>query len=125
MGARVQPIFTPPWNRCVAATSTALAELGFRVLSRSTSVAPLAIDGLAELPIRIDWLAHRKGLRLSRAALGQLLADAIQTPGPLGVMFHHAQMDADGRGAVGELMGLLATHRAARWAPMWALSCGA
>ena len=34
LGARVDPIFTPPWNRCTADTGRCLAALGFEVLSR-------------------------------------------------------------------------------------------
>ena len=41
----VQPVFTPPWNRCTRVTGQVLNELGFRVLSRHISEEPLALRG--------------------------------------------------------------------------------
>ena len=70
LGARVDPIFTPPWNRCTAETGRCLAELGFEVLSRESRAAPLGVPGLRELPVSVDWFAHRHGERLSPAELG-------------------------------------------------------
>lgn len=121
VGPRVHPIFTPPWNRCTRVTGACLVKLGFRVLSRDSTAMPLRLAGLIELPIRIDWLAHRKGQRLSQEALGVLLADALTTPHPIGIMFHHAQMDSDERRATGELLRLLARHDAVRCHGMWSL----
>src|SRR5918999_1078613 len=34
LGLRLDPIFTPPWNRCTAATGRCAAALGLTVLSR-------------------------------------------------------------------------------------------
>ena len=59
LGARVDPIFTPPWNRCTADTGRCLAALGFEVLSREARAAPLDVPGLHELPVSIDWFAPR------------------------------------------------------------------
>ena len=61
LGERVDPIFTPPWNRCTADTGRCLAELGFEVLSREARAAPLDVPGLRELPVSVDWFAHRHG----------------------------------------------------------------
>src|SRR3954470_22008778 len=49
LGGCLQPVFTPPWNRCTEATGRCLAELGFRVLSREHRAEPLRVDGLAEV----------------------------------------------------------------------------
>src|SRR4051812_14537877 len=54
-GERLDPIFTPPWNRCTPDTGAALAELGLRILSREARAIPLDVPGLLELPIHIDW----------------------------------------------------------------------
>ena len=107
LGDRVDPIFTPPWNRCTADTGTALAELGFRVLSRESRAAPLAVAGLYELPIHVDWV------RLAPLELGTRIAAAIEAGGPVGLMFHHAVMDDDMR-RMSELLGLLAGHERVR-----------
>ena len=87
LGNRVDSIFTPPWNRCTPDTGSALAELGFRVLSRESQAEPLRVPGLFELPIQIDWV------RFSPLELGARIARAIQSGGPVGLMFHHAVMD--------------------------------
>ncbi|HKN96105.1 MAG TPA: hypothetical protein VJX10_03225 [Pseudonocardiaceae bacterium] len=122
LGPSVEPIFTPPWNRCTPQTGQCLAELGFAVLSREAKAAPLAVPGLVELPISVDWFAHRKGMRLSRAEFGDLVAATVLSGRPVGVMFHHAIMDAGERAAVGELLGLVARHPMASSSPMRALA---
>lgn len=122
LGSAVEPIFTPPWNRCTAVTGQCLVELGFRVLSREWRAAPLAQPDLQELPVRVDWFAHRKQVRLTRSEFGALLAEAVEAPGPTGIMFHHAVMDHDDRGAAGDLLQLLATHPRARVHSMLALA---
>jgi hypothetical protein len=99
LGDLVQPIFTPPWNRCTHDTGQVLVDLGFTVLSREWRAAPLGIDSLTEVPIRIDWVkpdAHEE------------LAAALATATPVGVMFHHAVMDAVDLGRADELLALLA-----------------
>jgi peptidoglycan/xylan/chitin deacetylase (PgdA/CDA1 family) len=110
LGELVDPIFTPPWNRCTRTTGFCLAELGYEVLSREARAAPLDVPGLVELPIRIDWRAHRKRMPLTRAELGVLIASEIRTDVPVGLMFHHALMDEDDRAAADALLSLLAEH---------------
>jgi peptidoglycan/xylan/chitin deacetylase (PgdA/CDA1 family) len=104
-----QPIFTPPWNRCTADTGQALVALGFRVLSREARAAPLGIDGLDEIPIRVDWV---------KIDAIERLAAAIGDGGRVGVMFHHAEMDTDELARADELLALLAGDDRVRAAPM-------
>jgi hypothetical protein len=113
-GHTVGDIFTPPWNRCVAVTGECLLRAGFRVLSRDATAAPLGLEGLCELPVTVDWFASRKGVRLSLDELGAQLANAVRTPGPVGLMLHHALMDADELARTGELLALLAAHHNSR-----------
>ncbi len=113
-GALVRPIFTPPWNRCTAVTGECLRQLGFRALSRDATATPLDIEGLLELPVTIDWFASRKNVRLSLDELGTKLAATVKATIPVGIMFHHAQMDAGERQSAGELLALLASHPNAR-----------
>jgi peptidoglycan/xylan/chitin deacetylase (PgdA/CDA1 family) len=116
LGPHVEPIFTPPWNRCTEVTAECLAELGFACLSRESRAAEL--DGIAELPVHVDWFAHRRGARLARPELGARLAAQASEGGPLGVMLHHAVMDVDELAALDELVALVAAHDAARFVPM-------
>jgi hypothetical protein len=123
LGGRVAPIFTPPWNRCSAVTAACLGELGFRVLSRDAAAAAAKVPGLTEVPIHVDWFARRKGERLSRAAVAErMAADITRGAAPLGVMLHHALMNARERASAGELLGLLAEHPMVRPTPILALA---
>jgi hypothetical protein len=116
LGDAVEPIFTPPWNRCTADTAAAARELGFEVLSREARAPRFALDGLRELPVSLDWFAKRDGARLTLAELGELAADRVRSGAPLGVMLHHAVMDDGELAAAGELLDVLAGHeRVRRW----------
>jgi hypothetical protein len=122
LGDVAQPIFTPPWNRCTVDTGRCLVDLGFRVLSREWRAAPLGLAGLHELPIRVDWFAHRNGVRLPPPELGAQLGDAIREGGPVGLMLHHAVMSAADFRRAGDLLALLAGHPGVRAGPIlhWA-----
>ena len=120
-GARLQPIFTPPWNRCAAHTPALLAELGFAALSRDRGAAPQ--DELPELPVDVDWTRqHRAG---GAPAVAQALVQAVQQRGadgaPLGLMLHHAVMERAELALFEGWLARLARHPQARWQPMQAL----
>jgi hypothetical protein len=106
--APLDPIFTPPWNRCTIATGRALVSAGHRVLSRESRAPALEVRGLAELPIHIDWFAQRKGVRLMRPELAVAIAEQARRGGPVGIMLHHAMMDGAERDGVSELLAVLA-----------------
>lgn len=111
LGDAVAPIFTPPWNRCTETTGRCLLELGFEVLARDSTAAPLGLDGLTEVRVRVDWC---KPDRVAR------LAAAIRGGGPVGVMLHHATEDAAGLAAIGELLGVFTAHPNAECLPLLA-----
>ena len=113
LGSTLDPIFTPPWNRCTAITGECLRDLGFRVLSRDATAPSLALSGLKELPISIDWFAKKNGKRLSFQSLGTLIARTAKQKQPIGIMLHHELMSADERDRLGDLLVLLSTHRQA------------
>ena len=114
LGALVQPIFTPPWNRCGKQTGECLIRLGFRVLSRDYSAEPLRLPGLLEMPVHVDWFARRKGEALKREQMGMLIAELMSDSDPVGIMFHHELMDEGERHAAGELLSLLSLHSRAK-----------
>ena len=113
----LDPIFTPPWNRCTSDTGACLAELGFAALSRESRAAPVGIAGLRELPVHVDWVR----LPPTAEGLGARLADAFRCGAPAGVMFHHAVMDRADLRRAGELLTLVAGHPRARPATMASL----
>jgi peptidoglycan/xylan/chitin deacetylase (PgdA/CDA1 family) len=108
------PIFTPPWNRCTATTGHCLVELGFEALSRESRAETLAIPGLSEMPVNIDWFAHHKGVRLNHLEFSKLLAEVIGRSGRVGLMLHHADMNGAEREAANELFALFAGHDSVR-----------
>jgi peptidoglycan/xylan/chitin deacetylase (PgdA/CDA1 family) len=108
LGDRVDPFFTPPWNRCTRDTGEAAVDLGFRVLSREHRAEPLGVAGLAEVPVHVDWFAKKKGAPLGRAAVGEQIAGHVADGGPVGVMFHHAVMDTASLRRADDLLALLA-----------------
>lgn len=113
LGSALDPIFTPPWNRCTELTTACLTKLGFRVLSRDSTAASLAFSDLKELPVSIDWFAKKKGERLSLQALGRLIAQAVKETKRVGIMLHHERMSAEERNPLGDLLLLLSSHRQA------------
>ena len=114
LGPALEPMFTPPWNRCTDATGAALVDLRIGALSRDRTAEPLGLDGLRELPVQVDWFAKRKGVPLGRDAVGEQIAARAGEPAPLGVMLPHAEMEADDMAALAELLDVVRAHGHAR-----------
>jgi peptidoglycan/xylan/chitin deacetylase (PgdA/CDA1 family) len=108
----VQPVFTPPWNRCTLDTARAVRELGFAVLSREHRAEPFGLDGLAEVPVHLDVA------RLEPGELDERFAGHVAEGGPVGVMFHHAAMERDDFDRAADLLALLARHPSVRARPL-------
>lgn len=111
-GPTLEPIFTPPWNRCTAATAACLRETGFKLLSRDITAPRLG--EIAELPVSIDWFAKRKSVRLTPEEIGSSFSSAASACARIGVMLHHALMNEEERKRLGELLQLVSTHSQAR-----------
>jgi hypothetical protein len=99
---RLDPFFTPPWNRCTRDTGEALVALGFTALSREHRAEPLGL--LPEVSVHLDVA------RLSPDELDERFAGFVRAGGPVCVMFHHAVMEDDDFARAGALLGLLAGH---------------
>jgi hypothetical protein len=111
LDVELDPIFTPPWNRCTPDTARAVRIAGLALLSREARAEPLAVP---ELPVNVDWT--------KREALPGTLAAAVRDGGPVGVMLHHAVMGADDRVRLAELLALLDAASGVRLATMRALA---
>jgi hypothetical protein len=119
-GTRLDAIFTPPWNRCSAATPPLLARLGFAALSRSRGAA--AQQCLPELPVDVDWCKQRRLAAAQGGGSGPLvaaeLAQRVAAGGPVGLMLHHADMDTHDLALLDELLQATRRHPHVRWMPM-------
>lgn len=120
LGRRLDPIFTPPWNRCTAETLKALQQLGFVALSRDVGARPLGVEHtLRELPVTLDWMKHRgPDGRPDLAALGDRLGQQLLGDRPVGIMLHHAVMNDDDLRAVQALLAVLRSHLVVDCRPM-------
>jgi predicted glycosyltransferase len=118
LGPGVDPVFTPPWNRCTAETGACLVELGFGALSREARAEPLDVMGLAEIPVAVDWFGRRKGPRLGRAELGVQLAAAVAAGNVVGVMLHHAELSDMELKDTSALLHLVSSHDGASLSSM-------
>jgi peptidoglycan/xylan/chitin deacetylase (PgdA/CDA1 family) len=102
LGDRLDPFFTPPWNRCTRDTGEALVALGFAALSREHRAEPLGL--LPEVAVHLDVA------RLTPEELDARFAAHVRAGGPVGVMFHHAVMEDADLGRAAALLELLASH---------------
>jgi hypothetical protein len=118
LGNAVDPIFTPPWNRCTQDTADALAAMGFCCLSRNLGADRLDTPGLRELPVAVDWQRRRDGNLTRHEEMPKALRLAAHKGWPLGVMLHHAVMDSGDLDALETLIGSLAGSRRVRFALM-------
>ena len=111
LGPYVDPIFTPPWNRCTDQTAAALINLGFQILSRDHTAEPFGVAELAEVPVAVDWFAKKKSEPWAREEVaGQLVEQITTSTRPVGVMLHHAITNEEHLGLIDELLAVVADH---------------
>lgn len=105
-------IFTPPWNRCSAATLGQLRAHGFALLSADRLSDE--VGTIAQLPVTLDWQrAQREG------GLDAALAAAFtNAAAPIGIMLHHGEMDAEARDRLARALDLIAATPLVRAHPM-------
>jgi predicted deacetylase len=121
VGARLDPIFTPPWNRCSTGTPALLAELGYAALSRDRGAS--AQGALPELAVDLDWCRQRRLAASAGDDFGERIARELarcigQQQPTLGVMLHHADMEDGELVLLSALLAAVRAHPRARWRPM-------
>ncbi|MEP7112050.1 MAG: hypothetical protein ABI862_02185 [Ilumatobacteraceae bacterium] len=110
----VEPIFTPPWNRCTDQTAAALANLGFEVLSRDRTAVPFGLAHLAEVPVTVDWFAKTKNEPWTRErVVNEISTQIVEGNRPIGVMLHHAITNDEQMALIDQLLSLVASHPSA------------
>lgn len=110
LGDAMDPIFTPPWNRCTGETIAALADLGFSVLSRNRGASPEMQGGLRELNVHVDWMRHRASTGPDHCAIADAVVESLRYGEPLGIMLHHAVMGEGDFHALSDLLSAMRSH---------------
>jgi hypothetical protein len=118
-GDWLQPIFTPPWNRCNELTPVLLADIGFAALSRDRGARPVQ-GALQEMPVDIDWSRHWRegGAPGVAAAFDRAFSERTGDGQALGLMLHHAVMSEDEFSLLEQWLGVLSAHPQVRWRSM-------
>ncbi|HHJ38678.1 MAG: hypothetical protein AXA67_05835 [Methylothermaceae bacteria B42] len=117
-GSLIQPIFTPPWNRCTQDTVEVLKELGFKSLSRDITAEPLETGKLTETPVHIDWSGKFRGEEMVPFPLGERIAEVIQQTAKIGIMLHHQCMDGIERQRLATLLNVFSGYPKVHLTPM-------
>jgi hypothetical protein len=117
-GSRLDALFTPPWNRCAASTPALLAELGYTALSRDRGATPQ--HALPELSVDVDWCKHNRmgGIDAITQDMARAIRARMRDGLPLGLMLHHAAMDAGELVLLEKLLLQLSRHSKVRWVSM-------
>ncbi|MCP4343857.1 MAG: polysaccharide deacetylase family protein, partial [Desulfobulbaceae bacterium] len=105
------PVFTPPWNRCSSDTLQALADLGFKAVSRSKGARPETLTNLPDFQVNVDL--HTRKEILPELALDNLLKELEQgfVSGLCGIMIHHQRMNRSAFELLDLLLGIIKNHR--------------
>ncbi len=107
LGSVLDPIFTPPWNRCTQDTIVCLEELNFCLLSRDVTASELESTTLQQRPVHINW---SQMLDIPLSELGLAIANNLKRSDYTGIMLHHADMDTEHLRPLAELLTLFADH---------------
>lgn len=93
LGDKLQPFFTPPWNRCSEGALNALARQGFKAVSRSKGAKPQTPPNLPDISINVD-LHTRKEINGELAFNAFLIElETSLASGCCGIMIHHQCMN--------------------------------
>lgn len=107
----LQPIFTPPWNRCSSDTLQTLADLGFKAVSRSRGARPETLPHLPDFQVNVDLHTRKEtdpglGLKNLVTEMEQGLASGL-----CGIMIHHQRMNKNALELLDILLGLIKNNR--------------
>ncbi|MBE7472496.1 MAG: hypothetical protein DPW09_19610 [Anaerolineae bacterium] len=93
-GERFYPVFTPPWNRCAAATFAALDQLEFKVLSKDWDQQPVKGYRFQEISTTLDLFRWQGDPALKPPTeIIKTLIQQLDKLNPIGLLLHHKVMD--------------------------------
>ncbi|MEM8552729.1 MAG: polysaccharide deacetylase [Pseudomonadota bacterium] len=112
--AQALPVLVPPWNRMRADLLPALASAGYAGVSLFGGAPHRA--PLIRVDTHIDPIAWRSTRSLADdGTLCQMMARAVATDGPIGLLTHHIVHDAPLDRFVEAFADLVAGHDGAEW----------
>ncbi len=100
LGDRLDPFFTPPWNRCTRDTGEVLRR------TRLHAALARAPGGAARAAPRAPGPPRRRAA-YRRNELDERFAGFVRAGGPVGVMFHHGVMEPPDMAFASELLTVL------------------
>lgn len=106
----LQPMFTPPWNRCGSKTLELLPQLGFKAISRDFGSRPTTPPDLTEWAVNVDL--HTRKEKDTQTGYDHLM-DEIEAgiaSGLCGIMIHHDRMNSEAFAFLEQLLGVMAAH---------------
>jgi predicted glycosyltransferase len=125
LGARLLPVFVPPWNRIAPTIAAALPRLGYRGLSTfGNRGSEKEIAGLVQVNAHIDPVDWRRGRGLLKrekllALLASMIADRVEGRSdpdePIGLLTHHLIHDEPVWTFCAELLYRLSLHANVRY----------
>lgn len=95
LGELIDPIFTPPWNRCTTDTCKVLSEFDFEAISRISGSTAIEHFGLTDISVAIDWQKKKHGVPLAWTEFCQYAQHYLQNNDVVGVMLHHERLTDD------------------------------
>ncbi|MBJ3777161.1 polysaccharide deacetylase family protein [Acuticoccus mangrovi] len=108
------PVMVPPWNRMREDLAPALAEAGYRGLSRFGG--PPVAGVLLRVDTHVDPIAWRTTRDLHAPEIrAAILAEAMAGEGPVGLLTHHAVHTAAVDAFVAAFVRLVSAHEGAVW----------
>lgn len=132
VGARLLPVFVPPWNRIAPAVVAGLPALGYGALSAfGPRPAAEPAPGLAQVNCHADPIVWREGKRFAgagvtldrlRAHLQARREGGAEPSEPTGLLSHHRDMDPAFWTFARELLPRLGEHRAVLFPPLASLA---
>lgn len=115
----IDPIFTPPWNRCTQSTVQALCAAGLQVLSRDATATALDLGALQQCPVHVDWCKWTNCAAPDWQELDKRFSALVQAgQNTIGIMLHHAAMAQADWTALAELLPILNRHARAQLCAM-------
>lgn len=114
---RFLPVMVPPWNRIDADVEAMLPQLGYTAISTFYGRKAPAVAGLTRIDTYIDVIDWRTRRLRPLAALDSDLErlSEQQAGGPIGILTHHAQLDAESRASLGRWLDSLARRHRLEW----------